>query len=184
MKADYLPTIDIRTAQVKPALCLDWDGTIRRSKSGAKFIAGPEDIELFPGVEAKLWEYRDNDYLIFGVSNQGGVAYEIKRPKDDMAEVDATLALFTRNPFHLVKTCWHHPAGKHPVFGHRSLLRKPDIGMLVLCEFEAFNSGFIVDWGNSLFVGDRSEDQECAERASIAFRHADDFFGRKADDDG
>lgn len=179
MKADYLPTIDLRTATVHPALCLDWDGTIRHSKAGNKFIGGPDDVELFPGVEAKLWEYRSLGYLIFGLTNQGGVAFGIKSPQQDMQEIDATLALFERNPFHLVKSCWHHEGGKHPIFGRRSLCRKPDIGLLVLCEFEAFNSGFVVDWPNSLMIGDRPEDQECANRAGIAFQWAWSFFGRQ-----
>lgn len=167
----------MRTMQVKPALCLDLDGTIRYSKSG-DFIKALEDIALFDDVEVKLWEYRDNNYLIFGISNQGGVAYGIKPPQQDIDEIDVTLALFANNPFHIVKTCWHHEKGRMFPFNHRSLLRKPDIGMLVLCEFEAYNAGFVVDWNNSLFVGDRPEDQTCAARAGIAFQWAWQFFGR------
>jgi D-glycero-D-manno-heptose 1,7-bisphosphate phosphatase len=176
---DYLPKIDVRTATVKPALRLDFDGTIRYARSGKRFIDGPDDVALFPGVENKLWSYRDDGYLIFGVTNQGGVAYEIKTPPEDMAVLDTTLALFARNPFHIVKVCWHHEDGTSPIFGHRSLFRKPDIGMLAMCEFEAFNAGFIVDWGNSLMVGDRPEDEECARRADIGFMWAKDFFERE-----
>lgn len=174
-------TIDMSNAKVCPALCLDLDGTIRYSKSG-KFISGPDDIVLFEGVEAKLWEYREKGYLIFGVSNQGGVAFGLKTPVQEVAEIEATIALFEigKCPFHAIKTCWHHEKGKHPILGHRSLFRKPDIGMLALCEFEAFNAGYVVDWDNSIFVGDRPEDQECARRAAISFQWAWEFFGRPA----
>ena len=48
--------------------------------------------------------YRDLGYLIFGVSNQGGVAFGIKSPAQEMREVEATCALFQRNPFHIIKT--------------------------------------------------------------------------------
>lgn len=177
-RANYdLPIMDARQMRVQPALLLDFDGTIRRSKSGKKFIDSADDIALYPGVEAKLWQARRDGYLILGVSNQGGVAFMIRSQADINAEMDATLALFDKNPFHAVKWCLHHPRGKHPALGHRSLMRKPDIGMLVMHEFEMFNAGYIIDWDNSLFVGDRLEDEECAKRAGVLFEWAWDFFG-------
>lgn len=169
--------VDIRKLKVMPALCLDFDGTIRYSRNG-KFINKPEDIALFDGVEAALWEYRNDGYLIFGITNQGGVAFGLKSPHQEMVEIELTLALFGRNPFHIVKSCWHHEKGKAFPFNHRSLHRKPDIGMLAMCEYEAFNDGFVVDWDKSLFVGDRPEDQQCAINARIGFRWAWEFFGR------
>ena len=160
-----------------PALCLDLDGTIRYSKNG-EFINKPEDVALFDGVESKLWEYRNEGYLIFGITNQGGIAYGFKTREDHYKELDAMLALFSANPFHIIKSCFHHPGGKVEPYNHRSLLRKPDIGMLALCEDESFGGGYIVDWDNSLFVGDRSEDEQCAKNAGIAFQWAYKFFGR------
>jgi D-glycero-D-manno-heptose 1,7-bisphosphate phosphatase len=172
-----LPTVDVRNLKIATALCLDLDGTIRYSRNG-KFINKPEDITLFEGVESKLWEFREKNILIVGLSNQGGVAFGIKSPQQEMAEIDVTLALFERNPFHIVKCCWHHEKGKVFPFNYRSLHRKPDIGMLAECETEAFADGYVIDWNNSLFVGDRPEDEECAKRAGIAFQWAWDFFGR------
>lgn len=162
---------------LKPALCLDFDGTIRYSLSG-EFINKPEDVALFPDVEEKIWQYRDEGYLICGITNQGGVAYGYKTPSDNDAEIDKTCSLFERNPFHIIKSCLHHPKGSHEPYNHRSLLRKPDVGMLCLCEVEAWEAGYIVDWDHSLFVGDRPEDMECAERAGIHFSWAWEFFGR------
>lgn len=174
-----LPLVDVRSLKVAPALCLDLDGTIRYSLNG-KFINKPEDIALFDGVEAALWGYRDSGFLIFGISNQGGVAFGIKSPQQEMVEIDTTISLFNRNPFHIIKCCWHHEKGKVFPFNYRSLSRKPDIGMLAECEVEAFGDGYVVDWNNSQFVGDRPEDQECANRAGIAFRWAWEFFNRPA----
>jgi D-glycero-D-manno-heptose 1,7-bisphosphate phosphatase len=163
---------------LKPALCLDLDGTVRYSRAG-EFINQPEDIALYPGIEAKLWHYRDQGFLIFGISNQGGVAFGHKTPEGCEAEIAHTAALFKRNPFHIIKVCYNHPLGTHPPYNHRSLLRKPDIGMLALCELDAFEQGgVVVDWTESLMVGDRPEDQECAARAGIAFAWAHEFFGR------
>ena len=163
--------------KVSPALCLDLDGTVRKSKSG-KFINGPDDINLFSGVEQRIWDYRNKGFLIFGITNQGGVAYGLKSPADYMTEIEATLALFDKNPFHIIKSCYHHPGGKVEPYNHRSLLRKPNIGMLALCEAEAWEMGYIIAWDDSIFVGDRPEDQQCAENAGIAFQWEDDFFGR------
>jgi D-glycero-D-manno-heptose 1,7-bisphosphate phosphatase len=163
--------------QVTPALCLDLDDTVRYSKNG-KYINKPEDIALFEDVEEKLWEYRNGGYLIFGISNQGGVAFGIKTPEQEYAEIDAMNALFTASPFHLIKTCWHHPGGKAYPLNHRSLCRKPDYGMLVLCEFDMFQHGHVVDWDKSLFVGDRPEDEKCAANAGISFQWAWEFFRR------
>lgn len=82
-------------------------------------------------------------------------------------------------PFHIVKQCYHHPQGKVEPYNHRSLLRKPDIGMLAIAEVDAYKAGVVVDWDNSLFVGDRPEDEECAKRAGIRFIWADEFFERQ-----
>lgn len=162
---------------LKPALCLDLDGTIRYSRRGA-FINKPEDIVLFESAEDIIWSYRDKGYLILGVTNQGGVAYGLKKPGDVEDEIEATLRLFQRNPFDSVKACLLHPEGRVEPYKHRSLLRKPAIGMLALLEAEFFAEGVVVDWDNSIFVGDRPEDEECAVRAGIKFVWAHEFFNR------
>ena len=159
-----------------PALCLDFDGTIRRTKSGKSFIKNASDIELMPGIESKIWSYRDMGFLIVGVSNQGGVAYGHKLPPEIEYECEVTLGLFERNPFHMVKICYHMEGGSVEPFNHRSLLRKPDIGMLAIAEYDAFNAGYMIDWNNSLFVGDRPDDENCARNAGIAYRDIKQFL--------
>jgi D-glycero-D-manno-heptose 1,7-bisphosphate phosphatase len=164
------------TMQIKKALVLDFDGTIRRSKSGKTFIEGPHDIELIPSMDKWVWRYREMGYLIFGLSNQGGVAHGFKTFEQVQAEFEATYNLFNGNPFHAVKWCMHDGKGRVEPFCHRSLGRKPDIGLLFEMECDAYRAGFIVDWDHSLFVGDRPEDEECAKRAAIPFRHIDHFL--------
>jgi D-glycero-D-manno-heptose 1,7-bisphosphate phosphatase len=162
---------------VLPALCLDFDGTIRHPKRG-KIINRPEDVALFPGVEDKIWDYKEAGFLVFGITNQGGVAYGYKTLADWQAELDQTVALFTRNPFDYIAYSLLHPGGRVAPYNHRSLLRKPEVGMLAMCEVEMFQRGVVVDWDRSIFVGDRPEDEECAQRAGLTFIHADTFFGR------
>ncbi len=162
-------------AEVRPALCLDLDGTIRYSKS-SKYIQHPEDIALFEGVEKKIWEYRDKEFLIFGVTNQGGVAFNYKSPERNLAEIAATKALFKNDPFHSIKYCYHIIEGTVFPYNYRSLLRKPFTGMLALLEVEAWNEGYIIDWDKSIFVGDNDVDRDCAANAGIHFEWADKFF--------
>lgn len=162
--------------KVVPALCLDLDGTVRRSKSGKTFIDNFQDIELMPGIEKTIWRYREMGWLIFAISNQAGVAHGFRLTLEIENEMDATKKLFKENPFHLMKWCYHDGKGKIEPFNHRSLGRKPDIGMLYECEVESWKYGYIVDWDNSLFVGDRPEDEECAKRAGISFKHIESFL--------
>ena len=89
-----------------------------------------------------------------------------------------TLDLFKDNPFHFVKFCFHDGKGKIEPYNHRSLLRKPDIGMLAVMEVEAYEVGIVIDWDKSLFVGDRPEDEQCAKNAGITFNHIDEFLNK------
>lgn len=161
--------------KVTPALCLDLDGTVRKSKTGT-FIKDENDIELIGGIERLVWKYRNMGWLIIAISNQGGVSFGHKRPSHIEKELQATFSLFDKNPFHIVKTCYHMEGGTVEPFNHRSLFRKPDVGMLAMAEYEAWNEGYMIDWDKSLFVGDRPEDKQCALNAKIKFRHIDDFL--------
>ncbi len=162
---------------VKRALCLDFDGTIRRSKSGAQFIKDADDIELMPGIEKLINRYKSMGYLIIGISNQGAVAHGIKFPAEIEAEMDATMDLFKKpNPFDVIKYSFHMPNGKVFPYNYRSLFRKPNIGMLAETEVEAYKAGYVIDWDNSLFVGDRPEDEECALNAGIPYKHIKSFL--------
>jgi D-glycero-D-manno-heptose 1,7-bisphosphate phosphatase len=172
-----------REFEVKPALCLDFDGTIRYSKSGP-FINQLEDIVLFPDVEAILWDYRSRGYLIVGITNQAGAAYGYKSVERVLDEIDLTMLLFKRNPFHCVKYSVLSPNGSQEPFNRQTLLRKPFTGMLAACEAEMFEQWIIIDWAQSILVGDRPEDEACAGNAGIHFVWADDFFGREVSSEG
>jgi D-glycero-D-manno-heptose 1,7-bisphosphate phosphatase len=157
----------------RPALYLDWDGTVRRSKSGKTFIQDQNDIEIIEGAEEAIQRYRQKGFLICGITNQGGVAYGFKTFGQIDAEVRATIALFKENPWHSVEACLFMPGGTVEPYRHASLLRKPNYGMLVKIEEKMFAQGIIIDYKNSLFVGDRQEDEQCAHNAGIGFMPAD-----------
>ncbi len=160
-------------------LCLDLDGTVRRSKSGKIFIEGPDDIELIPGMKEAIAKYVQQGYLAIGVTNQGGVAHGFKDCRQVATENRVTAELLNTNGMLLASVffCPYDKNGTVPEFNHRSLHRKPGIGMLCAIEVEMINDeiGF-PDWDNSLFVGDRPEDEECAKSAGVPFMWAHDFL--------
>lgn len=162
--------------KLRPALCLDLDGTVRRSATGQTFIKNFKDIELMPNIEKIIWKYKQMGWLVIAISNQAGVAHGFKLPMEIESEMDTTKKLFNRNPFDLMKWCYHDDKGKIEPYNHRSLFRKPNIGMLAECENDVWEHGIIIDWDNSLFVGDRPEDEQCAKNAGIPFRHIDNFL--------
>lgn len=170
---------------VQPAYIFDLDGTIRRSKSGAKFPAGVDDIELFPDVETKLWELRDQGGYIVAATNQGGVAYGFRTEAQVDAELDRTVNLFKKNPFYQIHATLTHPKGSVFPYNTVSLLRKPHYGMLVSAEISAWKNYVLIDWPKSVMVGDRLEDKQTAENADvgITFQWAWDFFGRQITDE-
>lgn len=162
-----------------PVLVVDLDGTIRfNGENPVGFINRAEEVAVFDDVEPKLWEYRDAGYLIFGATNQGGVAHGYKSVADVEAEIEATRAHFERDPFHDIRAAYSMSSGSVEPFNHRSLLRKPEIGMLALLEADQFQRGNVIDWEHSLMVGNGHEDEEFAKKAGIAFQYAQGFFGR------
>lgn len=162
--------------KVKKVLCLDLDGTVRRSKSGSTFIKGPDDIELMPGIEDKIMMYKNAGYLVFGVTNQAGIAHGFKTEELMNQELDATRELFKRDVFEGIFYASNDENGKVFPYNYRSLLRKPGYGMLACIEEGCFEQDIIVDWDNSLMVGDRSEDKECATNAKVKYLDISEFL--------
>lgn len=169
------------------ALVLDLDGTIRYNKTDPEgFINGPETVAVYDDVTPVLRKYIDAGHLIFGVTNQGGVAYGHKSVFQAAAEnhemcriLAEQLGLADRDPFDAIMICPFMAGGTVPQFSFRSLLRKPQIGMLAVIEYDMYhNHNTIIDWSNSIVVGDRREDCELANKAHTAWIDSDVFFGR------
>lgn len=164
--------------QIRPALFLDLDGTVRYSKNG-KFINKPENVVLFDDVEEAIWSYKNQGYLVIGISNQGGVAFGHKSMSTVREEIQSMLDQFDQNPFDHIYVSPFHEDGHVEPYNRRSLLRKPSAGMLAIAENDFTTTyGIYIDLDNSIMVGDRPEDEECANNASIDFVHTNEFFGR------
>ena len=146
------------------ALLLDYDGTLRKTKSGDKYPLTPDDVEVLPGRTAVLQRYAAEGYRLLGVSNQSGVA------KGALSE-DAVRACFVRTHALLgveveVSFCPHDPA---PI---SCWCRKPMPGLGV-----AFIEKYRLDRAQVVMVGDMTSDRTFAARAGVRFVDQAEFFG-------
>lgn len=163
-----------------PVLVCDLDGTIRYNEDNPEdFIDGPDSVAVFDGVEEKLWEYHREGYVVVGLTNQGGVAYDFKTPEQVDREVKAMLHEFDRSPFMYIRSCMSHPDGDISPYDRRSLLRKPYIGMLGVLEDDLREAGYLANWDDSLVVGDMDSDRKLAAKADVDFEWAHKFFDRE-----
>ncbi|MBO3463670.1 HAD-IIIA family hydrolase [Aetokthonos hydrillicola Thurmond2011] len=152
-------------------LFLDLDGTVRETKSGKTFINDPEDQQLMKGVKEALSRYKD--WLLIGVTNQGGVAVGHKSIQDAIKEQKITIELAGLDfayfcPDYEGLTCYK-------VFGEDdyNIIKKDSIEELG--SFRKPGAGMVnmaikyLSPDECLMVGDRPEDEQCAKSAGIRF---------------
>lgn len=159
-----------------PVLYLDLDGTVRKGYDElGKFVNTAADVEVFEEVPALLRIYKDKGYRIVGITNQGGVSLgHVKF--DDMAAGITETQRQCNGLFDKILACIHHPEAAEPELAI-CWCRKPRIGLVVegaiglgeLHEDEYYPPHL------ALFVGDRPEDQGCADAANIKFKWAKDW---------
>lgn len=167
----------------KPVLACDLDGTIRYNEEDPTgFINEPEEITFYDHVLDAIWRYRDDGWLPVAVSNQGGVAHghmdrkDLDRQMNRMQELAREETKHGRGwPFLETRFAIYDDRADHPMYGYRSLERKPEIGMLAIVEYNARANGIICKWDESVMIGDRPEDEEMAERAGIEFWPAEEW---------
>lgn len=145
------------------ALLLDYDGTLRRTKSGDKYPLSPDDVEVLPGRAEVLKRYAAEGYRLLGVSNQSGVSKgvlseEIARAcfarTNELLGVDIEVAFCPHSPTPI--SCW---------------CRKPMPGIGV-----AFIEKHRLDRAQVVMVGDMTTDRTFAERVGVRFVDQAAFF--------
>lgn len=139
------------------AVFFDRDGTIN-SDEGHYYIYKPEDFVFNPGVIEGMKRLQEAGYLLFVISNQGGIAKGIYT-REDVEKVHAKmLAELAQYGVGITKIyyCPHHESVKTCV------CRKPSPYMVNLAIEE-----FHIDKQQSFFIGDSSKDMKCAEEAGV-----------------
>lgn len=161
------------------AIFLDIDGTLTTTVSGKTFKQHSQDVLVLPGVQKALEYYQSQapNWTMIGISNQGGVGAGYKSIKDAIAEMSFTLELLPQLkaiyfcPDFEGVTCWKVTSSQsleikqfNNEFGS---FRKPGTGMIDLAIGD-----YQIEKGDSWYVGDRPEDEQCAITAGLHYMEA------------
>lgn len=139
------------------AVFFDRDGTIN-SDEGHYYIYKPEDFVFNPGVIEGMKRLQDAGFLLFVISNQGGIAKGIYTREDVDKVHQFMCSELKKQGINITKIyyCPHHESIKS------CICRKPSPYMVNLAV-EEYN----IDKSYSFFIGDSSKDVKCAEDAGI-----------------
>ncbi len=151
----------------------DCDGTLVTTASGDTFRQTADDVQWLPGRKERLAALRASGVLIATASNQAGVAFPRSRFTEE--QMEAVMKAFAEE---IGATCYRvcyttpNPKALPQYFRPGDPYRKPGPGMLL---------GIMDECGvtphETLFVGDRPEDEQAARSAGCDFVHADLYFG-------
>lgn len=146
----------------------DVDGTLTTTASGETFRKNAADWKWLPGRREALARLDQQGAMLAIATNQGGVAFGLLNAQEIRAEL-ASMADQAHITY--VTMCFTHPKAKLPEYREDSPCRKPGPGMLL----EIIESAGVPK-EDTLYVGDRPEDEQAAKAAGVAFQWADDFF--------
>ena len=140
---------------LKPAAFLDRDGVINREKD---FVYKIQDFEWIEGSRESIKFLNENNYHVFIISNQSGIARGLYTEEDvlylheyislELRKIGAHIDEFFISPY--------HPSFPDK-FKNLAHLRKPSVGMLELAE-----SKWPIEKKSSFLIGDKASDIECA----------------------
>ncbi|MDR1274208.1 MAG: HAD family hydrolase [Odoribacteraceae bacterium] len=141
----------------RAAVFFDRDGTIN-SDEGLYYVYRPEDFHFNPGVVDGIRRLNEAGFLVFVVTNQGGVAKGLYTEAQVDALHDYMLAELDKGGAHVdrVYYCPHHES----VAPCRC--RKPSPYFIELAMRQ-----FNVDTGAACLIGDSPRDMEAAAAAGI-----------------
>ncbi len=160
---ETIPFVRRPSGYKNKALFLDYDGCLRRSRSGNKFPCHPDDVEVLNGRAEVLKQFAKTGYKLLGVSNQSGIA------KGDLTVSDAE-ACFKRTNEMLgvdieIGYCLHRVP---PIVCY---CRKPLPGLGV-----NWIEKYKLDQSKVLMVGDMTTDKTFSQRSGVKFCNSDEFF--------
>ncbi len=145
-------------------LLLDVDGTIRKTVSGEIYPRTPDDIELLPNRREVLSRWIDDDYLLFFVSNQSGVASGKLDQEAVKACFDRTVELLD---LPIAEICFC----PHPAFPVGCFCRKPMPGQAAYLMRK-----YQLSQEHLVMVGDMDSDEAFATSMGVRYFDANDFF--------
>ena len=139
------------------AVFLDRDGVLI-DNSDQYYIWKTDQMRLVDGVVENLKLISAKGYLLFIVSNQGGISRQLYTKNDIQNFHIELLDLLNRQGINIeaISFCPHHPEIE------KCFCRKPDSLMI-----EKLLAKYKVDPVKSYFIGDSQSDMEAASKAGI-----------------
>jgi D-glycero-D-manno-heptose 1,7-bisphosphate phosphatase len=143
------------------ALFLDRDGIVNVDKCYVGHIA---DFEFMPGIFDALRIAQKQNYLLFIITNQSGIARGYYTEDDFLRLTTWMIGEFRKEDVEITKVyhCPFHVDGVIPQFTGESQMRKPNPGMLLLAQQE-----YDLVLSESIMIGDKESDIEAGERAGV-----------------
>lgn len=141
---------------MKKAVFLDRDGVVNIERG--EYTYSWEDFSFVPGLFDFCRDALEKNYLIFIISNQGGIAKGIYSVNDVQKLHQKVQHAFLAEKIKLtdIYICPHHQD-----FG-KCICRKPDSLML-----EKALAKYNVDAGESIFIGDSERDIIAAKKVGV-----------------
>lgn len=138
------------------ALFLDRDGTINIEKD---YVYKIEDFEFIDGIFELIKSYQKQEFLIFIITNQAGIARGFYTENDYAILTNWMLKQLELQGIKITKV-YHCP--HHPEITGKCNCRKPNPGM-ILGAIHEFN----IDPVNSVLIGDKKSDILAGKNAGI-----------------
>lgn len=145
----------------RKAFFFDRDGTLNVDKD---YLYKIEDFEWLADAPQAIRWANERGFLVIVITNQSGVARgyfsedDVHRlhewMNEDLARFDAHIDAFYY--------CPHLPNGSVPTYAKECDCRKPKSGLI-----DQACADFNIDCDESLMIGDKPRDVECAEAAGV-----------------
>lgn len=145
------------------ALLLDYDGTLRNTKSGRHYPKDIEDIEIRPKVKEVLHKYVKDGYLLLGASNQSGISKGELTAKQADACFKKTNQLLELDIDYVYCP---HPSGPPSCYCRKPM---PGIAIHFMYKYKLLPE-------NMIMVGDLTTDKTFANRCNIPYLKESEFF--------
>ncbi len=138
------------------ALFLDRDGVINIEKN---YVYRIEDFEFTDCIFDLCLKYQQQEYLIFVITNQAGIARGYYT-EDDFAKLTGWMLERFKERGVLITKVYHCP--HHPQFTGECDCRKPNPGMILQAQQE-----YDLNLAESILIGDKDSDIEAGRNAGV-----------------
>ena len=141
--------------QAKKVIFLDRDGVINKKAPKAEYVKSWDEFEFLPGAMEALRLLAENNFKIFIISNQAGIARGAMT-EHDLNELHASMEKELEKNNVKIEKIYYCPHG----WNEGCECRKPKPGML----FQAARE-YDLDLSKSTFIGDDERDLEAGQSA-------------------